>query len=115
MKVYVATSGEYSDFRICRVFARREDAENYRIADDVQEWEVEEHPVAIGTHYTLWWDPHRPDTESQDGFHANPWIFTDLGELPAMRTVEHLWPTQPLPGGGGWSSAGLSTPGICVS
>lgn len=35
MKVYLATAGEYSDYRVKHAFARREDAESYRLGDDV--------------------------------------------------------------------------------
>jgi hypothetical protein len=36
-KVYLATSGEYSDFTVRHAFAREEDARSYLLADDVME------------------------------------------------------------------------------
>lgn len=72
MKVFVATSGEYSDFRIQHIFANREDAEAYEGADDVIEYEVLEAPVERRPWHEIIWSPKIPDRPG-DGFAmANP-------------------------------------------
>ena len=55
MKVYLATAGEYSDYRVCHAFARREDAESYKLGDDVKELEVHDGPVEVRYWYDLDW------------------------------------------------------------
>jgi len=73
VKVYVATSGEYSDYRIQHIFASREDAEAYEGADDVIEWEVLEHPVERRAWYEIIWSPKIEDRDQIPGFRmANP-------------------------------------------
>jgi hypothetical protein len=50
MIIYLATRGEYSDYRVCHAFARREDAEAYKLGDDVAEfrWFVLDQPAGSG-------------------------------------------------------------------
>jgi len=92
--VYLATAGEYSDYRVCHVFARREDAEAYAGSDDVKEMELQEGPVEMRIWYRLWWWPDRPDQEKGDGLRSsNPVIYgderRDFDGDP--RHAEHSW------------------------
>lgn len=74
MKVYVATSGEYSDYRIQHIFANREDAEAYAGSDDVTEWDVLDHPVEQRAWYQLIWSPKIQDREHVPGYRmGNPY------------------------------------------
>lgn len=66
MKVYAATSGEYSDYRVEHIFARREDAETYEGGDRVEEFEVRMGPVEMRPWHTLVWRASAPDLE-KDG------------------------------------------------
>lgn len=79
MKVYVATSGEYSDYRVQAVFTREQDARDYALADDYLELDLHEGPIEVRNWWVLHWypqgqrgsEPHltsRPD--DYDG-HAN--------------------------------------------
>lgn len=79
MKVYLATAGEYSDFRVKHAFARREDAEAYRLGDEVLELEVREGPVEVRRWYVFRWWPGRPDREGSADWQAsaNPWVCAD--------------------------------------
>ncbi|KAB8186895.1 hypothetical protein FH608_046240 [Nonomuraea phyllanthi] len=65
MKVYLATSGAYSDYEIDHVFARREDAEAYELADRVEEFELHEGPVETRVWYSLTWWPDEPDGDHE--------------------------------------------------
>lgn len=55
VKVYLATTGEYSDYRVVRVFANRADAEAYPIADDIEEYELTEGPVDVRPWHEITW------------------------------------------------------------
>ncbi|MBG0828536.1 hypothetical protein HS041_12230 [Planomonospora sp. ID67723] len=114
MKVYLATYGSYSDYEVRRVFARREDAEAYELADDVEEFEVEAGPVETRFWHTLDWYPGDPDErqyEARPGrFHTivNP---REICSLPRdydghPRRIEHRWSPRPIGLGclsvGGW-------------
>lgn len=59
-KVYVATSGEYSDYGIEAVFANEEDAKNYGLADGYVEMEVHEGPIETRLWHTYTWRPCYP-------------------------------------------------------
>jgi hypothetical protein len=61
MKVYLATKGDYDDFQVKRVFARKEDAQTYELADDWEEFEVDEGPVEVRDWHVLVWHTLRPD------------------------------------------------------
>ena len=73
MKVYLATSGEYSDYGVCHAFSRREDAEAYPLGDDVLELEVHDGPVEVRFWYEMSWVPRWPDRESDGLTAANPY------------------------------------------
>ncbi len=60
MKVYLATSGEYSDYRVCHAFAREEDAASYALGDAVLELEVRDGPVEVRPEHTLPGGSQRP-------------------------------------------------------
>ena len=47
-RVYLATSGTY-DYRVQAVFTRREDAESFGLADDVEEFELHDGPLEVRT------------------------------------------------------------------
>jgi hypothetical protein len=92
MKVYLATSGEYSDFRVQQVFARREDAEAYDLSDDVQEFELCEGPVETRIEYRLYWDPRIGDREATAMAQANPFVATERVDFDGQPDrVEHQW------------------------
>lgn len=63
MKVYLATHGAHSDYQVLHAFARREDAEAYELADDVEEFELREGPVETRDWYSLEWYTAEPDGE----------------------------------------------------
>src|ERR1035441_4322522 len=74
--IYLATSGEYSDYQVCHAFAKREDAESYKLGDDVKEMEVRDGPVEVRTWHTLNWRADWPEREAEAGFVAgnpHPW------------------------------------------
>lgn len=90
MKVWLATSGEYSDFSVVKVFAREEDARAYGLADSVVEWEVNEGPVLTRIVKRLIWHPARPEAD------GNPWIHSDRRDVDDSPGVKHRWvPAQP--------------------
>ena len=95
MKVYLATSGEYSDYHIRRVFARKEDADGYELADEVEEWQVTEGPVEVRDWHTFLWSAWIPDREKTPAASANPgWAYSDRRDFDGKpRRVEHLWHT----------------------
>ncbi len=92
MKVYLATSGEYSDFRVQQVFARREDAEAYDLGDDVQEFELRDGPVETRIEHRLYWNPQIEDREETATAMANPWFATERLDFDGQpHRVEHQW------------------------
>ena len=94
MKVYLATAGEYSDFRVKHAFARREDAEAYKLGDDVLELEVRDGPVEVRRWYRLTWRADRADRMSADN-RGLPNPYTYAGDERDFngdeRHVEHRW------------------------
>lgn len=93
MKVYLATSGDYSDYRVRHVFARREDAEAYALGDDVEEFEVQEGPIEVRPWHQLMWWPGRPDRQAAAFASANPLVYSterrDYDGNP--RHADHHW------------------------
>lgn len=88
MKVYIATSGSYSDYRIEHVFRREEDASTYADALSEGGWdgyEVLEGPVERRTWYQLTWWPHLA------GFVANPHTFHHTEDFIPTRQLTHTW------------------------
>jgi hypothetical protein len=97
MKVYIATTGEYSDYQIGHVFARREDAEAYKLGDDVKEMEVHDGPVETRLWHTLIWHAKITDREATSNAQANPHEFSypqDYDGCPQY--VTHGWPNSPI-------------------
>jgi putative lipase involved disintegration of autophagic bodies len=96
MKVYLATSGEYSDYGVRRVFARYEDAEAYELADNVEEYELTEGPMEVRTwHHLLWW-PDLPDREQTSSAAANPSFSTERRDFDGHPdNVVHQWHIGP--------------------
>jgi hypothetical protein len=110
--VYLATAGEYSDYRVVHAFARRQDAESYKLGDEVKEMTVRPGPVEVRTWYTLRWWPNLPERKPDDDWLAasNPWVGADerrdFDGDPGR--AEHQWTDQgiqPLLMVGGWDLA----------
>jgi len=92
VKVYLATSGEYSDYGVCHAFSRREDAEAYPLGDDVLELEVHDGPVEVRFWYEMSWVPRWPDRESDGLTAANPYISSEQRDFDGdERHVRHEW------------------------
>ncbi|WP_141576153.1 hypothetical protein [Actinomadura sp. WMMA1423] len=78
MKVWIATSGSYSDYRIEAVFTRPEDARDFELGEDFEEYEVHDGPLEVRDWWTLWWHPqgqHGPDpvvTSDRRTFDGHP-------------------------------------------
>lgn len=91
-KVYLATSGEYSDFVVRQVFAHEEDAQSYQLADNVLDFELQDGPVEVRLWHTLHWNPKEPDQTGDPDMLENPWSnarpqeFDDKADF-----VEHRW------------------------
>jgi hypothetical protein len=100
VKVYLATSGSYSDFCVRGVFARGENARAYALADDVEEYEVRDGPAEVRTWHVLHWNPALPDRPGDGLAMANP---VDSGELcdfnGSEKLAEHRWDDWPPPCG----------------
>jgi hypothetical protein len=91
LKVYLATSGEYSDFRVVHVFARKEDAASYPLADDHEEYEVAEGPIEVRHWHRLAWWPDLPDSGS-DAEYPNPATWSQSRDFDGHPNhVEHAW------------------------
>lgn len=96
MKVYLATAGEYSDYRVLHAFARREDAEAYEGGEYVEEYELLDGPIERRTWHMFWWNPELPDQERDGQRMGNPWEFTDRRDFGGdARHVEHRWEGPP--------------------
>jgi hypothetical protein len=91
--VYLATAGEYSDFRVLHAFANREDAESYKLGGDVLELEVRDGPVEVRYWYDLDWRANWPDEKVISGFRiANPNVDSELRDFDGNeRHVQHTW------------------------
>ncbi len=92
MKVYLATSGEYSTYRVERVFARKEDAEAYELASDVEEFELAEGPAEVRQWHSIQWDTWIPDRGASDSHAENPnWYSEKRGYDDQPENVMHSW------------------------
>jgi hypothetical protein len=92
VKIYLATAGEYSDFRVCHAFTRREDAESYKLGDEVKELELHDGPVEVRYWYRLTWNPRLPDRKAAFPAMANPHIYDDYRDFDGSeKHVEHTW------------------------
>jgi len=91
-KVYVATAGEYSDYRVLHAFASREDAESYKLGDDVLELEIHEGPVEVRYWYDLDWRSDKPDQSESSIRFGNPVIESELRDFDGNgKHVQHSW------------------------
>jgi len=96
VKVYIATSGEYSDYQICHVFARQEDAEAYEGADRAEEFEVRDGPVEMRPRHTLTWNPDLGDRKRTSTALENPYISSWPQDFDGdERCVRHHWNMPP--------------------
>lgn len=94
-KVYLATAGEYSDYRIVKAFTSSDDAWGYPLGDDVLELELHDGPVEVRMWSELWWWPHQPDGPDGVGEMGNPHeshAQKDFDGRP--KRVEHRWTTH---------------------
>lgn len=92
--VYLATAGEYSDFRVLHAFANREDAESYKLGEDVKEFEVHDGPVEVRRWHLLTWRGDRADRMGVDNRGLpNPHVYS--GEMRDFdgnaKHVQHTW------------------------
>jgi hypothetical protein len=86
VKVFLATAGEYSDYRVKAAFARREDAEAYPLGDDVLEMELHDGPAEIRTWYELRW--HGTTSDGR----ANPYTSSEPRDFNGnLKHAEHSW------------------------
>lgn len=96
MKVYLAMANDDDD-RVQRAFARREDAEAYELADEVEEFEVLDGPVEVRDWHTLYWVAGHPDRLEPEGvWAANPRLSSErwaVDERPSDITSE--WKKHP--------------------
>jgi hypothetical protein len=96
VKVYLATSGEYSDYCVRKVFLREEDADAYPLADCTEEFELHEGPVDVRSWITLTWRPERADaTERQlAAADQNPAVTGEPRDFDGNeRNCSHSWGT----------------------
>ncbi len=103
MKVYLATSGSYSDYRVVRVFLNKEDADAYPLKDYVEEFDLHEGPVETRPWYVLKWFPDEPDgehvVESTNNGHYHSCTLVNPREMYARHQdydghpnrLEHRW------------------------
>jgi hypothetical protein len=92
--VYLATAGEYSDYRVVHAFARREDAEAYKLGDEVKEMPVHDGPVEVRRWYDLDWRASRADRASGQDWIAvpNPHVTDELRDFDGNeKLVQHTW------------------------
>jgi hypothetical protein len=100
MKVYAAVAGEYSDYRVCHIFAREDDARTYRLGDAVEEYELLEGPVDVRYWHQLSWHsevadvPHSPELLSLART-ANPYEWSEMADFDAGRKLGHNWVHDP--------------------
>lgn len=107
--IYLATRGEYSDYRVCRAFTRREysdyrvchaftrreDAEAYPLGDHVEELELRPGPVEVRYWYDLDWRADRPDSQEAPFAMGNPTVDSELRDFDGdERRAEHRWSAQ---------------------
>lgn len=86
MKAYMVTQGEYSDYHVCGVFLKKDDAEKY-ISDrsgrsyagynDIEEIEIHEGPVKVVMIYAAHWYQGLDEIQSED-------FMTDEGDYPDL-------------------------------
>lgn len=89
-KVYLATAGEYSDYRVVKAFASSDDAWAYPLGDDVLELELHDGPVEVRMWSKLWWWPHEPDSEDYGS--SNPQEYHSQKDFDGRpKWVEHRW------------------------
>jgi hypothetical protein len=60
MMIYLATSGEYDDYRVEAAFTRREDAEAFELGDDVEEMKLHDGPLEVRTWHQIRWYKRDP-------------------------------------------------------
>jgi hypothetical protein len=110
VKVYLATAGDCSDFRVLHAFARREDAESYKLGDEVMELEVREGPVEVRYWHELRWEPRLGDRGANWPETANPHTDSEYRDFDGQpRHAEHRWveitPGRTMLKVGGWDLA----------
>jgi hypothetical protein len=71
--IYLATSGEYDDYRVEAAFTRREDAEAFELGDDVEEMELHDGPLEVRTWHQIRWYKDTPLRRGTFNHVANPY------------------------------------------
>lgn len=97
MKVYIATSGCYSDYSIDNVFLNEEDAQAYAALNSdagVESYELHEGPVERRVRYRLTWWPHIEDRKGGSYAAANPNEFSYTEDYDPDRKLSHRWETR---------------------
>jgi hypothetical protein len=97
-KVYLVTSGEYSDYCVLKAFAREEDAWAYPFGDDVEEFELHAGPVEVRTWHTIRWWPDPPSGPGYRGDEPNPYEHREQRDFDGNPNhARHEWTTPPNP------------------
>jgi hypothetical protein len=92
VKVYLSTRGEYSDYRVCHAFARREDAEADPLGDDVLELELLDGPADVRPWYMLSWNTRMRDAA---GRYRNPHVWSENRDYDGSEApIRHHWSGQ---------------------
>lgn len=91
-KIYLATAGEYSDYRVLKAFVREQEARNYPLGDDVLELELHDGPVEVRMWHEVWWWPHEPDSPDSGFDPGNPHESHQHKDYDGRpKWVEHRW------------------------
>lgn len=95
-KVYLATSGEYSDYRVLHVFTREEDAREYKLGEDVEERELHDGPVEVRVWHSLDWRSWTPEKQGSAYVVGNPDEEHELRDFDGREGhCEHHWERFP--------------------
>jgi len=96
MKIYLATSGEYDDYKVLHAFRNRSDAEAYALGDDVEEHELREGPAEVRKFHVLRWRPDLGDRDAAWPACANPDLKCDQRDFDSSVTCTATW-SAPVP------------------
>jgi hypothetical protein len=96
-KIYLATRGEYSDYRVCHAFARREDAESYSLGDEVLELVLHDGPVEVRYWHGLIGRCDQPERDGSWPAVANPAVYSELRDFDGdEKHATHSWDGERL-------------------
>lgn len=100
-KIYLATSGSYSDYRVHHAFATEKLAEAYasKVSEgEVKEFELRDQPVERRAWYQLTWWPDIEDRRASSMATANPSIWDYVEDYNPDRKLNHQWLEHHMPG-----------------